>query len=119
MSLTKAIRHNQSLFISAIITVFSFSGMLACHLTHQQQKAIIDTTVAVAEAAAPVSPPPWREILLAIGTLLGSGSVIDNRRKDVLIKRLKTENANKEALVLKLVAPANNNTSRVPPLHNN
>lgn len=117
MSVKKAIQHNQSLFISAIITILCFGGMLACHLTPAQEKAILDTTTTVAEIAAPVTPTPWREILLAVVSLLGSGSVVDNRRKDVLIKRLKKENANALQTVVRLTAPAINNPSRPLDVH--
>jgi hypothetical protein len=119
MSLKKAIQHNQSLFISAIITCLCFGGMFACHLTQKQAKAILDTTVAVAEIAAPVTPTPWREILLAAASLLGSGAVVDNRRKDILIKRLKTENANQNNVITNIATTNNNNPSRAPPLHYN
>jgi len=119
MSLSKPIQHNQSLFIAAIITIIGFGGMFACHLTETQKKEIITTTAIAAEAAAGGSPLPWSEIGLAIGTILGSGSVIDNRRKDVLIKRLKQENANISHTLESVLSPPNNNPSRVPPLCNN
>jgi len=119
MSLTKAIQHNQSLFISAIISLLCFGTMLGCHLTQAQKKAIITTTVIAAEAAAGGSPLPWTEIGLAIGTILGSGAVVDNRRKDVLIKRLKTENANIADTLERIASPNNNHTSRPTPLCNN
>jgi hypothetical protein len=119
MSLRKAIQHNQSLFISALISILCFGGILACHLTQKQTDAIIDTTTTVAEIAASATPTPWREILLAAVVLLGSGSVIDNRRKDVLIKRLKKENANHLDLVSQLAAPNHNATSRPTTLCNN
>jgi hypothetical protein len=119
MSLKKAIQHNQSLFIAAIISFLCFGGIAACHLTEPQKKAIIATAVSAAESAAEGSPVPWTRIGLALGTLLGSGAMVDNRRKDVLIKRLKTENANHLKLANTLFAAANNNPSRVPPLCNN
>jgi hypothetical protein len=113
MSLTKAIQHNQSLFIAALISTLCFGSITACHLTHQQKKDIITQAVPIAKALTPGVPIPWDQLALLAITLLGSGSVIDNRRKDVLIKRLKTENANHLELVTKLVAPPNNNTPRV------
>lgn len=119
MSLSKAIQHNQSLFISAIICTLCFGGLLACQLTRKQTQTILDTTATIAEIAAPVAPPPWREIILAALTLLGSGAVVDNRRKDVLIKRLKKENANIANTLETVLTPANNNTSRIPPSCNN
>lgn len=119
MSLSTAIRHNQSFFVAAIISILAFGGMFACHLTETQKKQIISTAAIAAETTATGQPLPWSRIGLAIGTLLGSGTMVDNRRKDILIKRLKTENANALAIVAKLAAPANNNPSRVPPLCNN
>lgn len=110
MSLRDAINHNQSLFISAIITFLCFGGMAACHLTQRQADAIIDASVTAAETVAPVTPTPWREIILAAATLLGSGAVVDNRRKDVLINRLKTENANHLKIVTNLAGPQRSNT---------
>jgi hypothetical protein len=130
MSLNKAIAHNQSLFIAAIISILCFGGIAACHLTQAQKKQIITTAIPVAEAVLEGSPLPWSEIGLAIGAILGSGAVVDNRRKDVLIKRLKTENDNITKItgaILDTKFPdpkpprptTNNNTSRVPPLCNN
>jgi hypothetical protein len=113
MSLTKAIQHNQSLFIAALISTLCFGSMLGCHLTHAQKKDIITQAVPIAKALTPGVPIPWEQIALLVTALLGSGSIIDNRRKDVLVKRLKTENANALQLVTKLVAPPNNNTPRV------
>jgi hypothetical protein len=119
MSLTKAIHHNQSLFIAALISILCFGSMLGCHLTHAQQKDIITQAVPIAKALTPGVPIPWEQIALLVTTLLGSGSVIDNRRKDVLVKRLKTENANHLKLIADLLAPPNNNTTRVElPRHN-
>lgn len=116
MSLTKAIQHNQSLFIAAAISILSFGGMFACHLTQTQKKQIISTAAITAEAAATKAPLPWSQIGLAIGTLLGGGSVVDNRRKDTLIKRLRKENANHLDVITRIAAPPGVNTSR---LHTN
>jgi hypothetical protein len=119
MSLTKALQHNQSLFIAAVISILAFGGITACHLTETQKKAIITTSLPIAEAAATAAPSPWKDIALSIISLLGSGVIVDNRRKDILIKRLKTENANALDTVIKLVSPPNNNSNRIPPLCNN
>jgi hypothetical protein len=118
MSLSKAIQHNQSLFISAIICTLCFGGMLACHLTQKQATAILENTATVAEIVAPVTPTPWREILLAAVSILGSGTLVDNRRKDVLIKRLKKENALQNNVITNIATTKNNNPCRVPPLCN-
>lgn len=119
MSLSKALAHNQSLVISAIITILCFTGILACHLTETQKKDIITTAVLVGEAAATKAPLPWTQIGLAIGTLLGGGSIIDNRRKDLLIKRLKTENANHLSIFTALASADRTNPPGVPPVINN
>jgi hypothetical protein len=99
MSLKTSIQHNQSFYIAAAISILGFAGILGCHLTQLQKKAILSTGIKVAESTAEGSPLPWSEIGLAIGTILGSGAIIDNRRKDVLINQLKKENAQKDALV--------------------
>ena len=113
MSLTKSIQHNQSLFIAAAISILCFGGMLACHLTPTQKKDIITAAIPVAEAVLEGSPLPWSEIGLAIGTILGSGAIVDNRRKDVLIKRLKKENANAQGIISAIPSPRNDNSPRL------
>lgn len=119
MSLTKALNHNQSLIIAALISILSTTGIIACHLTDIQKHAIITTAAETAQSAATGSPLPWSQIGLAIGTILGSGAVVDNRRKDVLIKRLKKENDNHLGIFTTLVKSNGANTSRVPPISNN
>lgn len=130
MPLNKAIAHNQSLFIAAIISILCFGGILACQLTQSQKKAIITTAVPIAEAAATAAPTPWKEIALGIISLLSSGVIVDNRRKDVLIKRLKTENDNITKITGAIIntkfpdskpprPTTNNNTPRVQPLCDN
>lgn len=99
MSLAKAIDHNQTLVIAAFISLLCLAALLGCHLSQLQKKAIISTAVPVAEALVEGSPIPWSQIGLLLGTLLGGGAVIDNRRKDVLIQRLKKENAQKDDLI--------------------
>ena len=113
MSLTKSIQHNQSLFIAAAISILCFGGMFACHLTQAQKKQIITTAIPVAEAVLEGSPIPWSDIGLAIGTILGSGAIVDNRRKDVLIKRLKSENACGHELIKNAISTINNNSPRL------
>jgi hypothetical protein len=119
MSLTKAIQHNQSLFIAAAISILCFGTITACHLTQKQKEAIVTTALPIAEAAATAAPPPWKDIALGIISLLGSGVVVDNRRKDVLIKRLKTENANANAIISVIPTPPNNNRTVIPPICDN
>jgi hypothetical protein len=115
MTLAKMANHNQSLLIAAIISFLCFGGILACHLTEAQKKEIITTTAIVAEAAVEGSPMPWSKIGLAIGT----GAVIDNRRKDVLINRLKTENANTQGIITAIATTPSNHSTKAPPLCNN
>lgn len=93
MSFSTAIRHNQSLVIAAIISIISFGGIAACQLTQPQKEAIADTSKGIIDAVVQKTPLPWAQIGLTIGTILGSGAIVDNRRKDVLIKTLQSKNA--------------------------
>lgn len=119
MSLATIYRHDQFTLVSLTVCLLIFAVLFGCHLTQPQKKDIITTTAIVAEAVATGTPIPWTEIGIAISTIIGSGVFIDNRRKDVLIKRLKTENANALELVTKLVAPNGANLSRDPPQRTN
>lgn len=119
MSLPQALRHNQSLVIAAIISILCFGGMFACHLTQAQKKEIISTAAIATEAVVTGTPIPWSQIGLTIGTILGSGAVVDNRRKDTLIKRLQAENANHLGIFTALVKPNSADPPRVPPINKN
>lgn len=110
MSLPKTIVHNQGLFASLLIALIILAAQLGCHLTTAQKKEIIATSSMAAEAIAEGSPLPWSQIGAALGILFGSGTMIDNRRKDTLINRLKTENADKDKLISRITTPANNNS---------
>jgi hypothetical protein len=119
MPLTKAIQHNQSLFIAALISILCFATLISCHLTQAQKKEIISQAVPIAEAVASGTPIPWEGIGLAISTILGSGAIVDNRRKDVLIKRLKTENANLTTINATILSTKYPDPPNRPPLCNN
>jgi len=56
-------------------------------------------------AAATVVPPPYKEILLVISGLLTSGIFIDNRRKDTVIKVLKSNNADQTKILSNTLNP--------------
>jgi len=111
MSLKTAIRHNEGLFVSILICSAIISGLFACQLTETQKKEIIDTGAIVGTAVVTHSPIPWKTVGLLIGNFLGTGAIIDNRRKDILIKVLqKASDANK-ALLANLV---NGNSTNTP-----
>lgn len=117
MSLSKAIHHNQSLFISAIISILCFGGLIACQLSQPQKEKMKAAALPIATAAATAAPTPWKEIALGIISLITSGTVVDNRRKDLLIKRLKTENANANAILTASIVKLRNNSARIPPVN--
>jgi hypothetical protein len=119
MSLSKTIKHNQGLFTSALIALLIPLTIFGCHLTQDQKKQILSTTAIAAEAAAKGSPIPWSQIGLAFGTLFGSGVMIDNRRKDVLIKTLKKENATNHATINTILPTNDRHPPRVPPINTN
>jgi hypothetical protein len=94
MSLKTAIQHNQSLFIAAILALLSFGTIIGCHFTQAQKEALKANTTKALKVVEEHAPTPWKEIAVVISTLISSGAVTDNRRKDVRIKSLKAENAN-------------------------
>lgn len=106
MSLQQFARHNQSLVIAAIISLLSFGGILGCHLSEAQEKAIVTTAAETIITVAQGAPIPWAQIGLALGTILGSGAIVDNRRKDILIKSLQIQNADKTDTII-TIASAN------------
>jgi hypothetical protein len=110
MDLKAAIRHNPNLFCSILICSAITCGLIACQLTEAQKKEIIETGAAVGTAVVTQSPIPWKTIGLLLGNILGSGAIIDNRRKDLLIKVLhKAKDAN-DALISNLVNANGTNT---------
>lgn len=119
MSPTKAIAHNQGLFSSTLIALAILAIALGCHLTNAQKKDIIATAAISAEAVVEGSPLPWSQIGIALGALFGSGTMIDNRRKDTLINRLKTENANHLKLLTDLVTRPAPNPTEIPSIRPN
>ncbi len=117
MSLPPFIRHNQTFFAALAISALILGGMLGCQLTESQKRQVISTAADSAIAVAAGKPIPWSQIGLAIGTLLGGGAVVDNRRKDVLIKRLKNESAHKDTLLSPAPPRANGPQPVQPPPH--
>jgi len=91
MSLTASLQHNQSLVIAALISLIAAGSMIGCHLSETQKQQLLETSHGVITAAVTKEPIPWPEIGKLIGVLLGSGLLVDNRRKDVVINQLKKQ----------------------------
>lgn len=119
MSLSQTFRHNQFTIVSITICLLVFGVFFGCHLTRQQKQAIITAAVPIAEAAATGVPIPWTDIGIALSTIFGSGVFIDNRRKDVLIKSLKKQNANQLDIFKAIAVIEGGHPPRVPPVNNN
>jgi hypothetical protein len=111
MQIKAAIRHNQSLFLSILICAAVIAGLFACQLTETQKKEIIDTGAIVGTALVTKAPIPWKTIGLLLGNILGSGAIIDNRRKDLLIKVLQKAKDANDAVIANLV---NGNSPNTP-----
>lgn len=103
-------RHNQGFFTAAFICLVFALALLSCQMTPEQKKATIQTAVHVGEAAIEGTPLPWDKIGLLIGTILGAGAIVDNRRKDVVIKKDKSELNAKADLITKLANGNGTNT---------
>lgn len=103
MQIRPAIRHNQNLLVSALICVAIMTGLFACQLTQAQKKDIIDTGAIVGTAIVTQNHIPWKTIGLLLGNILGSGAIIDNRRKDLLIKVLQKAKDANDAVIANLV----------------
>lgn len=99
MNIKATIRHNQSLFVCAAICLLIIGGLFACHLTEAQQKEIIETGAIVGTAVVTHTPIPWQTIGLLLGSILGSGAIVDNQRKDILIKVLQKANDANQAII--------------------
>jgi len=111
MSIKAAIQHNQALAAAAVLCLLLGGGLFSCHLTQAQKKEILTTATIVGTAVVEQSPIPWDKIGLLIGTILGAGAIVDNRRKDVVIKQEQKYNDQKTELLAKLV----NGNSTNPP----
>lgn len=96
MSLPKCITHNEGFFTGLSIALIFLLAVLSCQMTETQKKQVFTTAAETAIAVTTHAPIPWKTIALVIGNLIGTGAVVDNRRKDILIKILKkTSNASK------------------------
>jgi hypothetical protein len=87
------------------------TGLFACQLTQAQKKEIIDTGAIIGTAVVTHNPIPWKTIGLLLGNILGSGAIIDNRRKDLLIKVLQKAKDANQAMLTNLV---NGNCTNTP-----
>lgn len=105
MQIPAAIRHNQITFIAIGISILLSGIFTGCQVldsffeptttdTNTPGPSPAEIAAQIAAAAAPHAPPPYKEILLVISGLLTSGIFVDNRRKDTVIKVLKSTNAN-------------------------
>jgi hypothetical protein len=103
MQIKASIRHNPNLFLSILICAALIAGLIACQLTEAQKKEIIDTGAIVGQAVVTHNPIPWKTIGLLVGNILGSGAIMDNRRKDILIKVLQKANDANKAMLANLV----------------
>lgn len=111
MTIPSQIRHNQYTLLAAVIALALFAPFLACQLTRESAEPIIEPAAEVARAVIQKKPLPWSDIGIIISAIFGSGVFVDNRRKDILIKRLKTENADKD----RTISTALNSNSHPPP----
>jgi hypothetical protein len=89
MSLPKCITHNQGFFTATFIAMVIFLACLSCQMTETQKKESIAAAADSAIAVTTAQPFPWAKIGLILGNILGTGAIIDNRRKDILINLLK------------------------------
>ncbi|MEA1958201.1 MAG: hypothetical protein U9N44_00795 [Chloroflexota bacterium] len=96
MKAPATIRHNQTTAAALALSLLLLGGFMGCQLLKEPPPEAVAAVAVGAEAAAATAPPPWKEILLAVSALLGSGIFVDNRRKDVVIKVLKTQNGNQK-----------------------
>lgn len=119
MVFPKFMSHNQGFFTSAFVSLILLLAMLSCHLTPAEKKEVIAQVSEVATAVATSTPIPWDTVGLIVGSLISTGLVIDNRRKDVLIKAKDKANAQNSEMLLDLTR-ANGNVSssvRTPSLN--
>lgn len=99
MSLPRTIRHDQTTFAALVVCILISSIVGCSQILKPNIPQIAEASAPVIAAAATAAPPPYKELLIAISALLGSGIFVDNRRKDTVIKTLKKQNgANKEII---------------------
>lgn len=93
-------------FIALVISILISGSLISCTLFRPLfEPSDIDpnspssnpTSPAsdILSAASTAAPPPYKEILVLISAMLSSGIFVDNRRKDTVIKVLKSKYANK------------------------
>lgn len=84
------LRHNQGLFASLLIVCVVLAALYGCNLSDQQRAEALTVLAQTAENVVTHKPVDYSRLLLLLGNILGVGAVIDNRRKDVHIKTLKS-----------------------------
>lgn len=112
MSLHTSIRHNPTSYTTLILSLAILFGFITCQLTPTQRKTVLKTSSKIATAATKAAPPPYKEIALIIASLLGGGTLVDNRRKDLLIKTLQKSNDLKDKTMESAVKTNNANPAR-------
>ena len=103
-SLLPMIRHNQGLFTGFATSVFIIIALASCQMSESQKKVAIQGAADTAISVATGTPVDWKTIGMIIGSLLGTGTAIDNRRKDVVIKMLKKSDAVKDGIIAELTS---------------
>lgn len=84
------IGHNQGLFTSLLICGVVLATLYGCNMSEEQRAETITVLAETATEIVTQKPVDISRLLLLLGNLLGLGAVIDNRRKDVHIKTLKS-----------------------------
>ena len=101
-SLLPMIRHNQGLFSGFAVAAFIIIVLASCQMTASQKTAAIQGAADTAISVATGTPIDWKTVGMIIGSLLGTGTIIDNRRKDILIKVLQKSNAVKDGIIAEI-----------------
>lgn len=105
ISVKQIVQHNQMTFSALLICLLITGGFFGCHWSQAEKEAVQLKIADAAEKAAPLAPPPYKELLVLISALLSSGIFVDNRRKDVAIKVLKNSNAHQKDIIQNTLNP--------------
>jgi len=96
------IRHNQGLFSGFAVAAFIIIVLASCQMTETQKTTAIQGAADTAISIATGTPIDWKTVGIVIGSLFGTGTMIDNRRKDILIKMLKKSDAVKDGIIAEI-----------------